>query len=111
MMKRRWIAGLLVAGLVTVLVGVRAIAQSRQDTVAAVSATTAASHGESRRVRVAQNAEVDERPNLDVPYVPTAPAVVDAMLKTTQVRKDDVVYDLGCGDGRIVITAAQRYGV
>jgi SAM-dependent methyltransferase len=74
-------------------------------------AETGAAHGESRPVRVVQNEKVNERPNLDVPYVPTAPAVVDAMLKTTQVRKDDVVYDLGCGDGRIVITAAQRYGV
>lgn len=46
----------------------------------------------------------------DVPYVPTPPAVVDVMLATANVTKDDVVYDLGCGDGRIVIAAAQKYG-
>jgi SAM-dependent methyltransferase len=46
----------------------------------------------------------------DVPYVPTPEDVVEAMLKLANVTKNDVVYDLGCGDGRIVITAAQKYG-
>jgi SAM-dependent methyltransferase len=41
----------------------------------------------------------------DVPYVPTPPEVVQAMLKLAHVGKGDVVYDLGCGDGRIVIAA------
>jgi SAM-dependent methyltransferase len=44
----------------------------------------------------------------DVIYVPTPEAVVDAMLDMARVGKDDVVYDLGCGDGRIVIEAAKR---
>jgi SAM-dependent methyltransferase len=44
------------------------------------------------------------------PYVPTPQDVVDRMLKLAQVTKDDVVYDLGCGDGRIVITAAKQFG-
>ena len=44
------------------------------------------------------------------PYVPTPQDVVDRMLDLAGVTADDVVYDLGCGDGRIVITAAQRYG-
>ncbi len=43
----------------------------------------------------------------DVPYVPTPQEVVNEMLKTASVHKGDVVYDLGCGDGRIVISAAQ----
>ncbi|QNL50793.1 class I SAM-dependent methyltransferase [Olivibacter sp. SDN3] len=47
---------------------------------------------------------------LDVPYVPTKPAVVEAMLNMAKVNKNDVIYDLGCGDGRIVITAAKKYG-
>jgi precorrin-6B methylase 2 len=46
----------------------------------------------------------------DVIYVPTPQEVVDAMLKLANVTKDDVVYDLGCGDGRIVVTAARTYG-
>ncbi|WP_299823769.1 class I SAM-dependent methyltransferase [uncultured Pontibacter sp.] len=49
-------------------------------------------------------------PKLDVPYVPTRQVVVDAMLELAKVNKNDVVYDLGCGDGRIVITAAKKYG-
>ncbi len=46
----------------------------------------------------------------DVHYVPTRQAVVDAMLELAKVTEDDVVYDLGCGDGRIVVTAAKKYG-
>jgi len=46
----------------------------------------------------------------DVGYVPTPQEVVDAMLKVANVGEDDVVYDLGSGDGRIVITAAREYG-
>jgi SAM-dependent methyltransferase len=46
----------------------------------------------------------------DVQYVPTPHHVVDEMLRLTHVTKDDVVYDLGCGDGRLVITAAERFG-
>jgi ubiquinone/menaquinone biosynthesis C-methylase UbiE len=45
----------------------------------------------------------------DVPYVPTPQTVVDEMLKIAAVTKDDIVYDLGSGDGRIVITAAKKY--
>jgi SAM-dependent methyltransferase len=47
----------------------------------------------------------------DVPFVPTPPEVVDQMLKMVDLKPGDVLYDLGCGDGRIVITAAKKYGV
>lgn len=47
---------------------------------------------------------------LEVPYVPTPNQVVEAMLNLAKVTKDDTVIDLGCGDGRIVITAAQKFG-
>jgi precorrin-6B methylase 2 len=46
----------------------------------------------------------------DIHFVPTPQKVVDRMLELAKVSKDDVVYDLGCGDGRIVITAAKKYG-
>jgi len=46
----------------------------------------------------------------DVPYMPTHEKVVAEMLKVAKVGKDDVLYDLGSGDGRIVITAARRFG-
>jgi ubiquinone/menaquinone biosynthesis C-methylase UbiE len=46
----------------------------------------------------------------DVMYLPTDDAVVDAMLKLAHTSKTDVVYDLGSGDGRIVIAAAKRFG-
>jgi len=47
---------------------------------------------------------------LDTPYVPTPQAVVDRMLDMAQVKAGDMVIDLGSGDGRIMITAAQRHG-
>jgi ribosomal protein L11 methylase PrmA len=45
-----------------------------------------------------------------VPYEQTPYSVAEAMLELAKVSKDDVVYDLGSGDGRIVITAAQKFG-
>jgi precorrin-6B methylase 2 len=47
---------------------------------------------------------------LDVPYVPTTEEAVKMMLKLADVKKTDILYDLGCGDGRIVIAAAKQYG-
>jgi precorrin-6B methylase 2 len=49
-------------------------------------------------------------PRRDVDFVPTPPEVVDKMLELAEVKKEDVVYDLGCGDGRIVVAAAKKYG-
>lgn len=46
----------------------------------------------------------------DVIFIPTPQEVVERMLEAGKVKKSDVVYDLGCGDGRIVITAARKYG-
>ena len=47
---------------------------------------------------------------LDAPYVVTPYPVVDEMLRLARVGPSDIVFDLGCGDGRIVITAAERHG-
>ncbi len=54
--------------------------------------------------------EVPPEQESDVPYVPTPEPVVDSMLTLANVDETDVVYDLGSGDGRIVIRAAQKYG-
>lgn len=54
----------------------------------------------------AQDSEVHR----DVPYVPTPPDVVEAMLKLGDTHAGDIHYDLGCGDGRIVIMAVQKFG-
>jgi SAM-dependent methyltransferase len=52
--------------------------------------------------------EAEKKP--DVIYVPTPNDVVAKMLELAEVKKDDLLYDLGCGDGRIVVTAAKRFG-
>src|SRR6266849_253341 len=62
----------------------------------------------SATVLAAQSVQPRREP--DVPYVPTTEAAVTAMLKLADVKKTDVVYDLGCGDGRIVVAAAKTFG-
>jgi ribosomal protein L11 methylase PrmA len=54
-------------------------------------------------------AQWDDGPG-EVPYVPTPPEVVEGMLKLGNAHKGDIVYDLGCGDGRIVVMAAKKFG-
>ncbi|HPW70036.1 MAG TPA: hypothetical protein PLA82_11270, partial [Deltaproteobacteria bacterium] len=51
-----------------------------------------------------------DQDGLDVPYVPTPENVVEKMLDMAEVNGEDLVYDLGCGDGRIVIAAAKDRG-
>src|SRR5215467_8468682 len=58
----------------------------------------------------AQRATSPTAPTPDIHYVPTSNGVADAMLKLAKTTASDVVYDLGSGDGRIVIAAAKKYG-
>jgi ubiquinone/menaquinone biosynthesis C-methylase UbiE len=51
-----------------------------------------------------------QKKRLDAPFVPSMVEIAEGMLKLAKVTKDDVVYDLGCGDGRIVIMAAKKFG-
>jgi cyclopropane fatty-acyl-phospholipid synthase-like methyltransferase len=74
--------------------------------VALLMITTAVSSG----LMLAQQAPAGQLRQPDVIYVPTPQEVVDAMLDVAQVKSTDVIYDLGSGDGRIPITAAQKYG-
>jgi precorrin-6B methylase 2 len=60
---------------------------------------------------LAQAARESDEGKKIVPYVPTPQEVVERMLELANVKKGDVVYDLGSGDGRIVVTAAKKYGV
>ncbi len=60
--------------------------------------------------RNARGSEDDSRREPDVVYVGSPHDVVAKMLDMVQLKKRDVVYDLGCGDGRIVVAAAKKYG-
>ena len=71
--------------------------------------TLAAIVAGARGAAAAQDAAVATR-RPDVIYVPTPEEVVEAMLQVAKVTKNDVVYDLGTGDGRIPVTAAKKYG-
>jgi SAM-dependent methyltransferase len=83
----------------------------RRNFVAALAAMSAAeiAHAyDPARLLLAQGAAPRRTP--DVIFVPTPDIVVEKMLEMAAVTADDVVYDLGCGDGRIPIAAVQRYG-
>ena len=77
--------------------------------LAAAGAAGSAYAYDPARILLAQ-AVATQRRSPDVIFVPTPNDVVDKMLEMAKVTAKDVVYDLGCGDGRIVITAAQKYG-
>jgi SAM-dependent methyltransferase len=72
--------------------------------VAHLSAQSAA-----KKDKAAAPAPVERKP--DVVFVPTPQVAVDKMLEMCEIKKGDVLYDLGCGDGRIVVTAAKKYGI
>ena len=59
---------------------------------------------------VALGAQETHKAEKLAPFVPSPPEVVERMLKLAEVKPSDTVYDLGCGDGRIVIMAAQKFG-
>ena len=77
--------------------------------VAIVGLTTARTPSITPSVLLKQDTTSQQRPP-DIYFVGTPQPIVDAMLRLARVTSDDVVYDLGSGDGRIVILAAQKYG-
>jgi precorrin-6B methylase 2 len=78
----------------------------------AVSIPAAANQAKPQKASAAnaQEQKAAETRTPDVHFVPTPQEVVDEMLKMAEVKKGDVIYDLGSGDGRIVITAAKKFG-
>ena len=78
----------------------------------AVSVPAAANQAKPQKASAAnaQGQKAAETRSPDVHFVPTPQEVVDEMLKMAEVKKGDVIYDLGSGDGRIVITAAKKFG-
>lgn len=97
------LAGVSIAGLA---VGCN---QQREIQATAPTDTTINSEPNSELAQQPQPETSERRP--EVPYVPTPTAVVDRMLQLAQVTPNDVVYDLGSGDGRIPIAAVQQYNV
>lgn len=75
----------------------------------ASAAPTASAAPAASASAVADSDKPEREP--DIEYVPTPQNVVDKMLEVAKVQKGDVLYDLGCGDGRIVVTAAKKFGV
>jgi len=87
------------------------IAATALDASPAVSSAAPAPSAVPQVVADAATADASaEEPALDIIYVPTPQKVVDKMLEVAKVTKSDVVYDLGCGDGRIVVSAAKKIG-
>ena len=64
----------------------------------------------TKDLQLAQVTDMPEKVKPDIHYVPTPPALVEVMLRMAKVNKNDLLYDLGSGDGRLVITAAKAHG-
>ncbi|HHY85202.1 MAG TPA: methyltransferase domain-containing protein [Verrucomicrobia bacterium] len=83
-------------------------------TVAVLGGVSVFVASQATRVTAAEAAATAEAPvtkTPDVIFVPTPQPAVEKMLEMAEIKPGDVVYDLGCGDGRIVVTAARKYGV
>ena len=98
---------LLVTGVSVTSLGVAGCTTQQRDFEAGAQPPSLTAQTET--LTATPTSQPQERPG-DVPYVPTPQPVVDAMLQVAKVGKNDVLYDLGSGDGRIVVTAAQKYG-
>jgi hypothetical protein len=108
-MKLQKILLSVVAGVSVVSLGLAGCTPQQNNLEAQTETNPPTLTGQTETQAQAPGTQPQERP-ADVPYVPTPEAVVDAMLTVAKVNKDDIIYDLGSGDGRIVNTAAQKYG-
>jgi SAM-dependent methyltransferase len=111
MTNLQWMSKILIVGVGIIGLGFAGCTDQSVDAEPRQPETTAQAETTQVTPETAQNAPTPEPPRrLDVPYVPTPTAVVNEMLRIAKVNKNDVLYDLGSGDGRIVIRAAQKYG-
>lgn len=78
---------------------------------AAVGVATASAHAVMPRANAQRRGRQRRLRRPDVIFVPTPPETVDEMLRQANLKKGDVLYDLGSGDGRIPLAAARKYGV
>jgi SAM-dependent methyltransferase len=76
--------------------------------VASAAAASSAVVDAGDPLEIEARREWEKEQHVDIVYVPTPQKVVDKMLEVAKVTSSDVVYDLGCGDGRIVVTAAKK---
>jgi precorrin-6B methylase 2 len=101
---------LLVTGISISSLGIAGCTPTQQNSEAGTQTSTLTGQTVTETPSAATSTTQPQERAGDVPYVPTPQPVVDAMLKVAKVGKNDVLYDLGSGDGRIVITAAQKFG-
>jgi predicted O-methyltransferase YrrM len=109
-MQLRQFIGLFVASLSAgslLIAGCTTQAQQQQENA---QTTTAPATPTETTTASAETPTTTAQREPDVVYVPTPNEVVEQMLAVAKVGKNDVIYDLGSGDGRIVITAAQKFG-
>ncbi|MBD2678265.1 MULTISPECIES: cyclopropane-fatty-acyl-phospholipid synthase family protein [Nostoc] len=100
---------LMVTGVSITSLGIAGCTTEQRNAETPTEPSTLTAETETVTPAATPTTQPQERPG-DVPYVPTPQPVVDAMLKVAKVGKNDVLYDLGSGDGRIVVTAAQNFG-
>jgi hypothetical protein len=101
---------LLVTGVSISSLGIAGCTPTQADLEAGTQPSTLTGQTETETPAATTPTTQPQERAADVPYVPTPQPVVDAMLQVAKVGKNDVLYDLGSGDGRIVNTAAQKFG-
>jgi Methyltransferase domain len=101
---------LLVTGVSISSLGIAGCTPTQPDLEAGTQPSTLTGQTETETPAATTPTTQPQERAADVPYVPTPQPVVDAMLQVAKVGKNDVLYDLGSGDGRIVNTAAQKFG-
>lgn len=111
-MQLKSIVRSLIAGVGVVSIGIAGCTQARKFEATSPTAPSTSNSPSADQAQAVSTPEA-QAPNRspDVVYVPTPTAVVNEMLRRADVKSNDVVYDLGSGDGRIVIAAAQQRGV